>query len=240
MADASDVFAGIARKPGVRYTALVPNLAGLERAMAAGVSEIAIFAAASETFSQRNINQSIDQSLATYAAVCAQAAGAGIRVRGYLSTCFGCPFEGAGCAVAGGAGRGATARPRRVRGFDQRHHRRRASRAGSPRARCRDQRGAPRQNGVALPRHARHRPRQRARRSRLRRRPRSTVPPAGWGDVPSLQARLGTLRPKTCSTCWMDSGLIPVCPSNALSKARDSSRPGWITGCRRGYLQAAK
>ncbi len=95
MADAPEVFAGIARKPGVRYTALVPNLAGLERAMAAGVSEIAIFAAASETFSQRNINQSIDQSLATYSAVCARAAGAGIRVRGYLSTCFGCPFEGA-------------------------------------------------------------------------------------------------------------------------------------------------
>ena len=95
MADAAEVFAGIARKPGVRYTALVPNLAGLERAMAAGVAEIAIFAAASETFSQRNLNQSIDQSLATYAAVCAGAAGANIRVRGYLSTCFGCPFEGA-------------------------------------------------------------------------------------------------------------------------------------------------
>ena len=95
MADASEVFAGIARKPGVRYTALVPNLPGLERAVAAGVSEIAIFAAASETFSRRNINQSIEQSLATYAAVCSQAAGAGIRVRGYLSTCFGCPFEGA-------------------------------------------------------------------------------------------------------------------------------------------------
>ena len=95
MADAPDVFAGIARKPGVRYTALVPNLAGMARALAAGVSEIAIFAAASETFSQRNINQSIEQSLATYAAVCAQAASAGIKVRGYLSTCFGCPFEGA-------------------------------------------------------------------------------------------------------------------------------------------------
>ncbi len=94
MADASAVFSGISRKPGVRYSALVPNRAGLERAMAAGVSEIAIFAAASETFSQRNINQSIDQSLTTYAAVCADAAAAGVRVRGYLSTCFGCPFEG--------------------------------------------------------------------------------------------------------------------------------------------------
>jgi isopropylmalate/homocitrate/citramalate synthase len=94
MSDASEVFAGIERRDGVRYTALVPNLAGLDRAVAAGVSEIAIFAAASETFSQRNINQSIAESLATYAAVCQSASGAGLRVRGYLSTCFGCPFEG--------------------------------------------------------------------------------------------------------------------------------------------------
>ena len=77
-----------------RYTALVPNQQGLERAIAAGVSEVAIFAAASETFSRRNINQSIDESLATYAAVCADAQAAGLRVRGYLSTCFVCPFEG--------------------------------------------------------------------------------------------------------------------------------------------------
>ncbi|MGH9387949.1 MAG: hydroxymethylglutaryl-CoA lyase [Vicinamibacterales bacterium] len=94
MADASEVFLGIERRAGVRYTALVPNLAGLDRAMAAGVSEIAIFAAASETFSQRNIHQSIEQSLITYAAVCRSAEAAGLRVRGYLSTCFGCPFEG--------------------------------------------------------------------------------------------------------------------------------------------------
>ncbi len=94
MADASQVFAGIARRPGTRYTALVPNRQGLERAGAAGVSEVAIFAAASETFSRRNINQSIDESLVTYAAVCADAHAAGLRVRGYLSTCFVCPFEG--------------------------------------------------------------------------------------------------------------------------------------------------
>ena len=94
MADAGDVFAGITRKPGVRYTALVPNRAGLERAIAAGVTEVAIFAAASETFSRRNINQSIDESLATYKMVCDAARAAGVRVRGYLSTCFVCPFEG--------------------------------------------------------------------------------------------------------------------------------------------------
>jgi hydroxymethylglutaryl-CoA lyase len=94
MADAADVFTGIARRPGTRYTALVPNRQGLERALASAVSEVAIFAAASETFSRRNINQSIDESLRTYAAVCSDAGAAGLRVRGYLSTCFVCPFEG--------------------------------------------------------------------------------------------------------------------------------------------------
>ena len=95
MADASEVLAGITRRNGVRYTALVPNRAGLTRAMAAGVTEVAIFAAASETFSQRNLNQSIEASLVTYADVCREALAAGLRVRGYLSTCFGCPYEGA-------------------------------------------------------------------------------------------------------------------------------------------------
>jgi hydroxymethylglutaryl-CoA lyase len=94
MADAADVFAAITRRPGIRYTALVPNTAGLERAIAAGVAEIAIFAAASETFSRRNINQSIDDSLAVYAEVARRATDAGLRVRGYVSTAFGCPFEG--------------------------------------------------------------------------------------------------------------------------------------------------
>ena len=95
MADAAEVFAGITRRPGTRYTALVPNLAGLDRAAKAGVTEIAIFAASSETFSRKNINQTIDDSLATYAQVCERALAAGMRVRGYLSTAFGCPFEGA-------------------------------------------------------------------------------------------------------------------------------------------------
>ncbi|HEX6975780.1 MAG TPA: hydroxymethylglutaryl-CoA lyase [Vicinamibacterales bacterium] len=94
MADAADVFAGIARRPGTRYSALVPNLAGLERAEAAGVREIGIFAAASETFSKKNINQSIEASLENYRGVCRRAVELGIRVRGYVSTAFGCPFEG--------------------------------------------------------------------------------------------------------------------------------------------------
>ena len=95
MADAADVFVGINKRPGTRYSALVPNLPGLERAMAAGVTEIAVFAAASETFSRKNINQGIEESLTGYKAVCDRALAAGLRVRGYLSTVFGCPYEGA-------------------------------------------------------------------------------------------------------------------------------------------------
>ena len=94
MADAVEVFRGITRRPGTRYSALVPNLKGLDRALEAGVTEVAVFAAASETFSRRNINQSIDASLATYEEVSRAAEAAGVRVRGYLSTAFGCPFEG--------------------------------------------------------------------------------------------------------------------------------------------------
>src|SRR5437773_5787846 len=94
MADAADVFAGITRAPGIRYTALVPNLAGLDRAVAAGVTEIAVFAASTETFSRKNINQSIDESLATYKQVCERAGALGVPVRAYVSTAFGCPYEG--------------------------------------------------------------------------------------------------------------------------------------------------
>ena len=95
MADAAQVFAGITRRPGVRYTALVPNLHGLSRAREARVDELAVFPAASETFSKRNINQTIDEAIANAKRVCHEARGAGLRVRAYLSTSFGCPFEGA-------------------------------------------------------------------------------------------------------------------------------------------------
>ena len=94
MADTAEVFAGLARRAGVRYTAIVPNLAGLERAGRADVSEVAIFPAASETFSRRNLNQGIEDTFSAARAVCDAARAAGVRVRGYLSTCFGCPFEG--------------------------------------------------------------------------------------------------------------------------------------------------
>jgi hydroxymethylglutaryl-CoA lyase len=95
MADASGVFAGITRRPGVRYTALVPNLRGLARAREAGVDEVAVFPAASETFSRRNINQTIDEALAQAKQVADEARAMQLPVRAYLSTSFGCPFEGA-------------------------------------------------------------------------------------------------------------------------------------------------
>ena len=95
MADTAEVLAGLKRKAGVRYPVLVPNEKGLERALAAGVEEIAVFAAASESFSQRNINCSIAESLERFAPVAGRAKAAGLRLRGYVSCVLGCPYEGA-------------------------------------------------------------------------------------------------------------------------------------------------
>lgn len=93
--DAEAVMGAIARRPGVTYLCLTPNLRGLERALAADVRAIAVFTAASETFSKRNINMTIDESLATFASVVRQGRQDGMWVRGYVSTAFGCPYEGA-------------------------------------------------------------------------------------------------------------------------------------------------
>ena len=94
MADTAEVYRNIPKDPGVDYPVLVPNMRGLDRAIEAGVKSIAIFTAASETFNQRNINMSIDESFINYAPVAARARAAGMRVRGYVSTAFGCPYEG--------------------------------------------------------------------------------------------------------------------------------------------------
>ncbi len=94
MADAAEVLTGISRRPGVSYPVLVPNLEGFERARAAGAREIAIFGAASETFSQRNINCSIGESLARFRPVVEAAQAERIPVRGYISCVLGCPYEG--------------------------------------------------------------------------------------------------------------------------------------------------
>jgi len=94
MADSASVLAGISRRPGVRYPVLVPNLRGFEAARAAGADEVAVFVAASETFSQRNTNCSIAEGLARAAEVCRAAGVEGIAVRGYISCVLGCPYEG--------------------------------------------------------------------------------------------------------------------------------------------------
>ncbi|MEA2239779.1 MAG: hydroxymethylglutaryl-CoA lyase [Thermoanaerobaculia bacterium] len=94
MADTAEVYRNIPKDPGVDYPVLVPNMRGLDRAIEVGVKSIAIFTAASETFNQRNINMTIDESFINYAPVVARARAEGMRVRGYVSTAFGCPYEG--------------------------------------------------------------------------------------------------------------------------------------------------
>jgi len=94
MAGSAEVFARIQRRPGVTYAALTPNLKGFEDALAAGVREVAVFAAASERFSQKNINCSIADSLARFVPLLDAAKAQGVRVRGYISCVLGCPYEG--------------------------------------------------------------------------------------------------------------------------------------------------
>ncbi len=95
LSDASVVMAGITRHPGVEYPVLVPNLKGMERALAAGVRSVSVFTAASESFTRHNINATIAESLNNFRPIVALARQEHISVRGYISTVFGCPYEGA-------------------------------------------------------------------------------------------------------------------------------------------------
>jgi len=94
MADAADVMARVRRSPGVRYSVLVPNMKGFEGALAAKVDEVVVFGAASEAFSQKNINCSIAESIERFAPVARAARDAGMKVRGAISCCLGCPYQG--------------------------------------------------------------------------------------------------------------------------------------------------
>ncbi|GAB3627715.1 hydroxymethylglutaryl-CoA lyase [Pandoraea terrae] len=94
MADGSEVMAGITRSPGTVYSVLTPNMKGFEAALAAKADEVVIFAAASEAFSQRNINCSIEESIARFEPVARAAKDAGLRLRGSISCCLGCPYQG--------------------------------------------------------------------------------------------------------------------------------------------------
>ncbi|WP_334179753.1 hydroxymethylglutaryl-CoA lyase [Pseudoxanthomonas sp.] len=94
LADAAEVFTAIQRRPGTAYPVLVPNETGYERARAAGVEEVAVFTAASEAFTRKNINASIDESIERFRPVLERAAADGVKVRGYVSTVLGCPYQG--------------------------------------------------------------------------------------------------------------------------------------------------
>jgi isopropylmalate/homocitrate/citramalate synthase len=94
LADADQVLPRIARRPGIRYPVLVPNMRGMERAIAAGADAVAVFTAASEAFSKANIRMTIAESLEAFAPVLAAARAAGMWTRGYVSTAFGCPYQG--------------------------------------------------------------------------------------------------------------------------------------------------
>ena len=94
LADAAEVYRGIAKRDGVAYPVLVPNLQGYERARAVGVTHIALFTAASEALNRSNITASIDESLERFAPVMERAKADGVRVRGYVSTVLGCPYQG--------------------------------------------------------------------------------------------------------------------------------------------------
>lgn len=95
LADHMEVATRVRRKPGVSYSALVPNVRGLDAASRAGMTEIAVFMAASQTHNRKNINKTTEEALATYREVVAEARGRGMKVRGYVSTVYGCPYEGA-------------------------------------------------------------------------------------------------------------------------------------------------
>ncbi|SDQ25397.1 hydroxymethylglutaryl-CoA lyase [Pseudoxanthomonas sp. CF125] len=94
LADAAEVFAAIDRKPGISYPVLVPNEKGYERAREVGAQEVAVFTAASEAFNQKNINASIDESIERFRPVLERARADGVKVRGYVSTVLGCPYQG--------------------------------------------------------------------------------------------------------------------------------------------------
>src|SRR5688572_5262552 len=94
LADAQELMKQLEANPEIRYSALVPNMKGLDRAIESGIRRIAVFTAASETFNRKNINMGIEESIDVYRRVVARAVKEGISVRGYVSTCFVCPYEG--------------------------------------------------------------------------------------------------------------------------------------------------
>ena len=195
-----------------------------------------MFTAASETFNRKNINAGVDESIERFRPVVARAKEEKVRVRGYVSTAFGCPVRRGHRAGGRARGRAQAARPLGRRDLDRRHDRRRD--AGG---RLRRDRGAlrvgrdARRARAALPRHARHRARQRVRRASSAASRRSTRRPADSAAVPTRRARPATSRPRTSSTCWKASGSTRASRSRAWSKRRGGS-PGASDTGRRGAI----
>ena len=136
LADGGEVSRRIVRKPGLVYSALVPNRQGLDAAIASGMKEVAVFMSASETHNKKNVNKTIAQTLTAFRETVPPALAAGLRVRAYVSTVYGCPYEG---AVDPARARGAGARaqgPRLLPDLARRHDRRRQPAPGARRA-CR-------------------------------------------------------------------------------------------------------
>ena len=200
LADAGDVFARIRKVPGVRYPVLTPNLKGYERARAAGADAIAVFTAASDAFTKRNINMTIDESIDVFREVVRAAKRDGVWVRGYVSTAFGSPF---GDTVAPGTVVGVSVKLMEM-GCDalsigdtigvgvpssSRRTRSDAGRKDSARTNC-----------VPLSRHPRHGARQRLCRAATRRRRFRFHPPGAWADARTRRVRRATSVPKTSST----------------------------------------
>ena len=201
LADATDVARGIKRKEGVVYSCLVPNKKGLEKALDAGMKEVAVFLSASETHNKKNVNKTIAETLAAFEEVIGPATEAGVRVRAYVSTVYGCPYEGAVDPKKVVALVEELRRRGVYQNLARRHHRRGHAAAGRSRARGRLERGAARRRSpcTSTTRAARRWPTCSSPSAWAWRR--STPPSVGSAAVPMRPAPAATWRRRTSSTC---------------------------------------
>ena len=222
MADHTEVLERIRRKPGVSYPVLTPNLKGFEAARAAGATEVAVFGAASEAFSKKNINCSIAESLERFRPVVRRPRRTtASRCAATSPASLGCPYEGEVEPAAGRRSRRRALRHGLLRGFARRHHRRRH--AGKDPG---DDRGlrAARADGKArrpLPRHLRPGARQHLRLARAGRAPPSTPRWRAWAAAPTRRAPRATSPPRTSCTCCTASASRPASTSTSWSDTGD-------------------
>ena len=225
MADQAEVMRGLRRHPGVNYPVLTPNLKGFEAAVAEGATEVAVFAAASEGFSRKNINCSIDESIERFVPVAKRREASGRQGPRLCLLCGGLPVRRPDRAPTGRARGRTSARAGLLRGVARRHDRRRHAGLGAAHARGGGGPGARRAPRRALPRHLRHGGCQRPRLVRLRRCGCSTAPSRGSAAAPTPRARPATSRPRTSCTCCTDWGPTPGSIWTRWWTAARGSRP---------------